>query len=207
LDLHLKGKEASYSGSVEIYYRAPDTVAFYPRSFLGMNIFEATGEGDSLTIYFPKENQYFTGRYSDLENTRLWSWQIPFPLLFELITGKEGLADSNAVYLKDTGSLFVYESEDEGWMKEYYVDAQKCRLIKSRYTSTDQGEYYLVDYKNYKRYGKREYPTVMKISSSNRDMASIRFRELKFDFEIPDQKLELQIPPDSKRVELLHLRP
>ena len=49
--------------------------------------------------------------------------------------------------------------------------------------------------------------TVVKISSSNRDMASVRFRELKFDFEIPGQKLELQIPPDSKRVELLHVKP
>ena len=124
LDLQLKGKEARYSGSVEIYYQAPDTVAFYPRSFLGVNIFEATGKGDSLTIYFPKENQYFTGSYSDLENTRLWSWKIPFPLLFESITGKEGLMDPGVKYITRMDNLYVYGFEDENWVKEYYVDAK-----------------------------------------------------------------------------------
>jgi hypothetical protein len=207
VDLQLKGKEAKYSGTVEIYYQAPDTFAFYPRSFFGMNILEVLGQDDSLTVYFPREKQYFSGKYSDLENTRLWSWQIPFRLFFELILFKEGLTDSNAVCMNTTGDLFIYNSKDKGWMKEYHVDAQKCRLVKSRYTNMDTGEYYLVEYKNYKRYGSREYPTGMKISSSNRDMASARFREVKFDFDIPSQKLKLQIPPDSKRVELLHVKP
>jgi hypothetical protein len=207
MDLQLKGKEAKYSGTVEIYYQAPDTFAFYPRSFFGMNIFQALGQDDSLTVYFPREKQYFAGKYSDLENTRLWSWQIPFRLFFELILLKEGLTDSNAVFLRNAGDLWIYSSEDNGWMKEYHVDAQKCRLVKSRYTNTNAGESYLIEYKSYKRYGKREYPTGMKIISSQRDMASVRFHELKFDFDIPEQKLQLKMPPESKKVELLHVKP
>ncbi len=92
-------------------------------------------------------------------------------------------------------------------MKEYYVDAKKCRLIKSHYTYRDHGEYYHIDYKNYKRYGKGEYPTVMKIYSSNQDMFSATFRELKFDCDIPEHKLRLHIPPESKKVELLRVQP
>lgn len=202
LDLQLKGKAAKYSGTVEIYYQAPDTFAFYPRSFFGMNIFEALGQDDSLTVYFPKENQYFAGKYSDLENTRLWSWQIPFRLLSDLILGKEGLSDSDLVYFHSTGDWFGYKSEDENWIKEYYVDAAKCRLTQSRLTRKENGEYYLIDFKSYRRYGKSEKPAMVKIVSSTGDVASVKFREMKFDFSVPERKLRLQIPSDSKKVDL-----
>ncbi len=202
LDLQLKGKAAKYSGTVEIYYQAPDTFAFYPRSFFGMNIFEAFGQDDSLTVYFPKENQYFTGKYSDLENTRLWSWHIPFRLLSDLILGKGGLSDSNLVYFCNTRDWFGYRSEDENWIKEYYIDAGKCRLTKSKLTRKKNGEYYLIDFKSYKKYGQGENPEVVRVVSSIGDVASIKFREMKFDFSVPERKLKLQIPSDSKRVEL-----
>ena len=171
---------------------------------MGINVFKALGEGDSLIIYFPKENQYFTGNYSDLENTRLWSWKIPFRVLLDLISGKMGTMEPNVQYVSQTDDLFVYRYEDENWIKEHYVDAGRCRLTKSRLTQKANGDYYQIEYRNYSKYDDKEMPKVVKIVSSSQDIVSIKFWEWKFDLQIPETKFKLQIPSDSKRLELKH---
>lgn len=202
LNFQLKGKEAKFSGEVEIFYQAPDSFAFYPRSFLGADIFKAGGADDTLTIYFPRENQYFSGRISDLENTQFWSWNIPFRMLLDLILGKEGLMEPQAQFISKTGKYFVYRYEDENWIKEYHVDDGKCRLVKTSLTQKPSGDNYQIDYKGYKKYDSNEVPRAMKIISSSQENALIKYEERKFNVSIPTAKLRLQIPADSKRASL-----
>ena len=202
IDLQLKGKEAKFSGEVEIFYQAPDSFAFYPRSLLGADIFKAVGADDTLTIYFPRQNQFFSGKISDLENTRLWSWSIPFPVLMKLILGKEGLMEPEVRYVGKTDKYFVYRYEDVKWVEEYYVDAGRCRLVKTSLTPKSGGESYQVEYKSYTKHESNEVPKIVRISSSDRETAMIKYKERKFNLSIPAAKLELQIPADSKRVDL-----
>jgi len=198
----LKGKEAKFSGGVEIFYQAPDSFAFYPRSFLGTDIFKAVGADDTLAIYFPRENQYFSGRISDLENTQLWSWNIPFQMLLNLILGKEGLMEPNVQFVSKTEKYFVYRYEDENWIKEYHVDDGKCRLVKTNLTQKSSGDSYQIEYKSYTKYDLNEVPRLVKIISSGQENASIKYEERKFNVSIPATKLRLQIPANSKRVNL-----
>jgi hypothetical protein len=202
LNLQLKGKEAKFSGEVEIFYQTPDSFAFYPRSFLGADIFKAVGADDTLTIYFPEKNQYFSGRISDLGNTRLWSWNIPFQMLLNLILGKEVLMEPEVQFAGKTEKYFVYRYEDEDWTKEYHVDAERCRLVKTSLTQKSSGDYYQIEYKSYTKYDSYEVPGVVKIISSSRENALIKYMERKFNLSIPPTKLRLQIPADSKRVDL-----
>ncbi len=202
LDLQLKGKEAKFSGEVEIYYQAPDSFAFFPRTFLGADIFKAAGADDILTIYFPRENQYFSGKISGLENTRLWSWNIPFRTLLDLILGKEGWMEPQAEFIGKTEKYFVYRYEDTNWVKEYHVNAVRCRLVETSLTHKPDGALYRIDYKSYTRYDNYEIPIIVKIVSSNRETAMIKYQERKFDITLPATKLRLQIPADSKRVDL-----
>jgi len=202
LNLQLKGKEAKFSGEVEIFYQAPDSFAFYPRSFLGADIFKAVGTDDTLTIYFPRENQYFSGRISDLENTRLWSWNIPFQVLLNLILREESLMEPEVRFVSKTEKYFVYRCEDENWIKEYHVDAGKCRLLKTSLTQKSSGDYYKIEYKSYTKYESYEVPRVVKIITSGQDIASVKYVERKFNLSIPATKLKLIIPADSKRVDL-----
>jgi len=202
LNLQLKGEEAKFSGEVEIFYQTPDSFAFYPRSFLGADIFKAVGADDTLTIYFPEKNQYFSGRISDLENTRLWSWNIPFQMLLHLILGKEDLLEPEVQFAGKTEKYFVYRHEDEDWIKEYHVDAGRCRLVKTSLTEKPGGDNYQIEYKSYTKYDSNEVPKVVKIISSSRENALIKYEERKFNLSIPATKLRLQIPADSKRVDL-----
>jgi hypothetical protein len=202
LELQLKGKEAKFSGEVEIFYQAPDSFAFSPRSFLGADIFKAVGADDTLTIYFPRESQYFSGKISDLENTRLWSWNIPFSTLLDLILGKQGLLESEVQFIGKMENYFVYRYEDENWIKEYHVDAGRCRLVKTSLMQKSGGDSYQVEYKSYTKHDTYEIPNMVKIVSSNRESVLIKYQERKFNLSIPASKLKLQIPADSKRVDL-----
>jgi len=77
MDLKLKGKGANFSGTVEFFYKHPDTFSFCPRTFFGTGTFKVRGEDDSLTIYFPKQNEFYRGSFSDFEKTELWNWKLP----------------------------------------------------------------------------------------------------------------------------------
>jgi len=201
LDLKLKGKEAKFSGTVEFFYQAPGTFAFYPRTFFGMDVFKASGKDDSLTIYFPKGNQYYNGSFSDLENTKFWNWKIPLKMLLDMILGRDSLTEQNVRYSSSTENLYLYTSEDENWTKEYWIDVLRCRLMRSQFMQKSGGEVYQIDFEDYTRYGQMETPKVIKIKSQTQESAQIRFQERRLNLPIPEKKFLLQIPPDAKRVD------
>jgi hypothetical protein len=75
-------------------------------------------------------------------------------------------------------------------------------LVKTSLTQKSSGDYYQIEYKSYTKYDSYEVPRVVKIISSSRENALIKYEERKFNLSIPPTKLRLQIPADSKRVEL-----
>jgi hypothetical protein len=201
LDLKLKGKEAKFSGTVEFFYDSSGTFAFYPRPVFGVEMFKASGKDDSLTIYFPRENQYYFGSFSDLEKTKFWSWKIPLKILLDMFLGRGGLIEENVKYVSNSKDLFSYRFEDENWIKEYWVDACRCRLKRSQFTQKSGGEVYQIEYRNFETYDQIEIPRVVKMRSIAKESAQIEFLERRFNSPIPEKKLKLQIPPDAKRVD------
>jgi outer membrane lipoprotein-sorting protein len=201
MDLKLKGKEAKFSGTIEFFYKRPDTFSFYPRTFFGMGMFKARGEDDSLTIYFPKQNEFYRGSFSDFEKTGLWSWKISLDMLLKMILGRDGLIEENARYTGNTKDLFLYEYEDENWIKEYWIDSRICRLTKSLWKQKRDGEFYQIEYKNFTTQNHIEIPKVISIKSRTKESARIKFLERKFNPPLPPKKFELKIPPDAKRVD------
>lgn len=200
MDLKLKGKEAKYSGTIEFFYKHPGTFSFYPRTFFGIGMFKARGEDGSLTIYFPKQNEFYHGSFPDFEKTGLWSWNISFNMLLEMILGRDGLIEENVRYAGKSKDLFLYKIEDENWIKEYWIDSRRCRLIKSRWGQKGGGESYQIEYKNFTTQNHSEIPKVINIESRAKDSARIKFKERKFNPPLPLKKFELKIPPDARQV-------
>jgi len=201
MDLKLKGEEGKFSGTIEFFYKHPDILSFYPRTFFGMGEFKARGEDDSLTIYFPKQNEFYRGSFSDFEKTGLWSWQISLNMLLEIILGGSELIEENVRYAGATKDLFLYEFEDENWIKEYWIDSRSCRLTKSRWKQKRNGESYQIEYKNFTTQNHLEIPRVINIKSRTKESARIKFIERKFNPPLPEKKFELKIPPDAVRVD------
>jgi hypothetical protein len=200
LNLKLKGEEGKFSGTIEFFYRHPDSFSFYPRTLFGIGAFRAAGEGDSLTIYYPKQKEFYSGSFSELEETELWSWDIPLDLLVDMIiTGRESV-DPNVHLIQVSKDLFLYGVEDENWIREYWIESQRCRLTESRWVQKGNGESYQVEYKNFATRGKVDLPRIITIKSRSGDSVRIKFLERRFNPSLSQKRFELKIPPDAKRV-------
>jgi outer membrane lipoprotein-sorting protein len=205
VNLKLKGEKAKFSSTVEFFYRSPDLFAFYPRSFWGTDIFKAKGEKDSLTIYFPNDNEFYRGDFSDFEKSELWSSKIDFKTVLEIITGENNLNEKDVLYMGQEKNHFIYKFEDERWIKQYSIDFRKCRLIRSIWADKKRGEVYEIEYKSFVTFQDVELAKIIEIKSSTKESvygesAKIKFIERKFDISIPEKKFQFEIPPDAKRV-------
>lgn len=198
--MKMKGPEAGFSGTIEFFYKEPDIFAFYPRTLFGIGGFEATGREDSLTVYFPRRNEYFRGSFSDFDETSPWKWDVPLHLLLDLILGRSGLSDGRARYAGREGDAFLFELEDGSWHKSYWVDSPRCRLTKSRWVGEKEREVLEVEYGGFKREGPAEIPGVIIIRSHPSYSARLKFVERKVDKPLPDALFDLQIPSDAVQV-------
>jgi outer membrane lipoprotein-sorting protein len=200
MNLKLKGEKTKFSSTVEFFYQSPDLYSFYPRSLWGGNAFKAIGEGDSLTFYFSNDNEYYAGNFSDFEKSARWGLEIDLQTLLKIITGEEGLSEEDMLYRGQDKKSFIYETEDERWIKQHWIDFNKCRLIKSIWTDKKWDEVYQIEYKNFAGFEDVELARTIKVESSGNESAQIKFVERKFDFPIPEKKFQLKIPPDATRV-------
>jgi outer membrane lipoprotein-sorting protein len=209
LNLKLKGEKAKFSSTIEFFYKSPDLFSFYPQSFWGTNIFKAKGEGDSLTLYFPHDNEFYKGNFSDFEKSELWNLKIDLKTLLKIITGEDDLSEKDVLYAGQERNKFIYKSEDERWTKEYWIDFKKCRLTRSVWTDKKKGEVYEIEYKNFSSYQNVGLANVIEIKSTakganhtvhTKESAKIKFIERKFNLLIPEKKFQLEIPPDAKRI-------
>ena len=200
MNLKLKGEKTKLSSTVEFFYQSPDLFSFYPRSFWGANVFRAKAEGDSLTFYFPNDNEFYAGSFSDFEKSGVWGLEIDIEILLEIITGGDGLNEDDMLYQGQDKNNFIYESEDERWIKQYWIDSKKCRLIRSTWIDKKWDEVYQIEYRNFANFEGVELARTIKVESNGNESAQIKFIERKFDFPIPEKKFQLKIPPDAKRV-------
>jgi len=200
MNLKLKGGKAKFSGTVEFFYKLPDLFSFYPRSFWGTNIFKAKGEGDSLTLYFPNDNEFYRGSFSEFETSAAWGLKIDLKTLLKIITGEDGLSEKDALYKGQDKKNFIYESEDERWLKQHWIDFKRCRLIRSEWTDKKRGEVYHIEYKNFVIFQDVELAKTIEVKSLPKEYAKIKFIERKLNLPIPEKKFQLKIPPDAKRI-------
>ncbi len=200
INLKLKGEKTKSSGTVEFFYQSPDLFSFYPRSFWGANAFRAKGEGDSLTIYFPNDNEFYAGNFSEFQESGLWGLELDLETLLKIITGEDGLSEEDMLYQGQDKNNLIYETEDETWVKQYWIDFNKCRLVKSTWADKKGDQVYQIEYKNFASFEDVELARVIKVESNGNESAQIKFVERKFDIPIPEKKFQLKIPPDAKRV-------
>ena len=200
VNLRLKGEKAKFSSTVEFFYKSPDLLSFYPQSFWGADIFKAKSQNDTLTLYFPNANEFYKGDFSDFEKSELWGLKIDLKTLLKIITGEDGLSEENALYMGQDKNSFIYKSEAEKWVKQYWIDFTKCRLIKSLWRDKNRGEVYQIENKNFVTLQDVELARIVEIKSSTKELAKIKFIERKFNLPIPEKKFQLNIPPDAKRI-------
>ena len=200
MNLKLKGQKIKFSSTVEFFYESPELFSFYPRSFWGANIFRAKGEGDSLRLYFPNDNEFYTGSFSEFETSAAWGLKIGLKTLLKIIIGEDGLSEEEVLYMGQNKNNFIYKFEDERWIKQYWIDFKRCRLTKSVWTDKKTGEIYQIKYENFVTSQDVELAKIIEVKSTTKESAKIKFIERRFNLPIPEKKFQLKIPPNAKRV-------
>jgi hypothetical protein len=200
LNLKLKGQEGKFSGTIEFFYRHPDSFSFYPRTLFGIGAFKAAGKGDSLTIYYPKQKEFYRGNFSELEETELWSWDIPLDLVVDMILSGREQVNPDVHIIQAKKDRFQYGFEDEDWIREYWIESHRCRLTESRWVKKGNGESYQVEYENFTTRYRSDLPRIITIKSGSGDWVRIKFLERKFDPSLSPRKFVFEVPPDAKRI-------
>jgi len=209
VNLKLKGEKAKFSSTIEFFYKSPDLFSFYPQSFWGTDIFKAKGENDSLTLYFPNDNEFYKGNFSDFEKSALWNLKIDLRTLLKITTGENDLSEKDLLYVRQEKNNFIYKFEDERWTKEFWIDSKKCLLVKSVWSDKERGEVYEIEYKDFSSRQNVRLANLIEIKSTAKganhtvhttESAKIKFIERKFNLTIPEKKFQLEIPPHAKRI-------
>jgi hypothetical protein len=198
--MKIKGPKAKFSGTVEFLFKNPGTFVFYPRTLFGIGGFRAKGEEDSLTIYFPRRNEFFRGSFSDFDESSPLEWNLPLHLLLQMILGRSGLSNGETKYAGREGDIFHYGLENDTWQISYWVDSRRCRLTKARWARQEDGNVFEAEYDGFKRKGLVEIPSVILIRSQPGYSAILKFLERKFDKPLADDLFDLRIPSDAVRV-------
>lgn len=67
IDLRVNDNGQKYSVNTELYFSG-DSVGFYGRGYLGKGAFKGQIINDIVTVYFNRQNEYFTGPLADIGN-------------------------------------------------------------------------------------------------------------------------------------------
>lgn len=107
----------------------------------------------------------------------------------------------------------MYKIEEEDWIREYWIDTRRCRLVRSLWTQREGEEWYRIEYKDFATYitteslsetefrnTDLEIPSEIRIESDGNDFARLKFKERKFNSSIPASRFQINIPADAKRV-------
>jgi hypothetical protein len=134
-------------------------------------------------------------------------------MLLDLILERSRLTAENAAYARRAEDLFMYETEEEEWLREYWIDSRMCRLVRSLWTQKEGEEWYRIEYKDFTTYIATEFPSEtefrnkdieipseIRVESGANDFARLKFKERKFNPPIPASRFQISIPADAKRV-------
>ncbi len=161
-------------------YRTADMMALFARGYLGKGVLKGLITKDSILIYFPTENEYFSGKVSELIGEKCADG-LPFEKLINRLFQKL------PVELEDKfPQFYINVISEKGKTREYRLISEECpENIELGY-----------DYKN-SRF------ILNKIDYSNSD-ETFRFsanrRKVKTNINIPAEKLELKIPASAIRI-------
>lgn len=89
--LNLKGdtNKGKVKLNLELFYKNPDQLIFYPRGSWGSGFFKAKVSQDSILIYFPQDGKYYKNNVDNFQKDLNWGWEIKFEELLDVIVDKK----------------------------------------------------------------------------------------------------------------------
>ena len=163
-------------------YRKNDSLALFARGYLGKGVLKGLVVSDSVVIYFPTENEYFSGRLNELIYKSCAEQGDLEQILIDLFVRRPVDLEYS------TSDFYVTILGDEGEEQQFRLESKNC-------AESARLEY---DYRD-NRF------ILEKIDFSNRDETfrlTAQRRKFKLDANIPTDKFFIPIPPEAVRINL-----
>jgi outer membrane lipoprotein-sorting protein len=200
VNVQFKNKQ-KFSTDLEIFYKAPDTFALYFESYFGINILTMVLRNDSLLYYLPKENKYYYDSFENFVKRKEWKWEADLIELLDFIVFKNGLGNGNLVFLSSDKSNFVFRLKNEDGQKDFWLEQKKFLLKKVEWKRKENDETFFIDYQRYKKFDGIFYPKEMEVKSSpSREILRMKFKEVKVNTVLPEEKFNLKTPENAQRI-------
>ncbi len=162
---------------VEVFSESDQRLSLYVRGFLGQAVLKAVIAGDSLTVYFARENRYFIGFRSDLDVGELQQASHIVDVILTLLHG------------------YVPLPGEGEWESQFRNSKKLLRMNLSDRTHQFEiaGRIAIKD---------REAPPLaideMELLSRDRSFrAFLDFQSVKFNRDLPAAKFAIEIPPTA----------
>jgi hypothetical protein len=200
MDLRVNDDGQKYSISTELYFSG-DSVGLYGRGYLGKGAFKGNIINGMVTIYFSRQNEYFTGPLADIGHGAECAGPGEVLLVaLSLLTGKDEAENSDD---------FVYPSNRE----VKYHSGRFDRTIKLRQGGFPKSEK-LIDpacrdsivikyYSFSRKYPFYKIEDALYYNETHNFRAKSFIREQKYNIDLKPKKFIVNIPPSAVRLESL----
>jgi len=175
--MYRKGKKNTVR--LEIF-RSGDMLSIFARGYLGKGVMKAIINPDSILVYFPTSNEYYSGKLEDLIGGKCAGSMIYEEVLIKLFMMTPPELE------KSYEGFYVNVVKQNKKRQEFQLNSKVCeesielgyRLYGRRFILDD------IEYEN-------EVGTFKFIASN---------RKARLDIDIPESKLDLKIPENSIRI-------
>ncbi len=174
-----KGKKNSIRLDI---YRSGDSLALFARGYLGKGVLKGIIFPESLLVYFPTENEFYSGNIIDVINGEC-AESFPFEKIIVDLFRKTP-PEIEEVY----GNFYINIKKETGREREYELASKKCpESIDIKY-----------DYEE-----DRFIPVKAEYKSNDGSFKlKMSRRKQRLNIEIPDEKFSLDIPATAVRIQL-----
>jgi len=177
--IYREGKKNSVRLDV---YRKNDSLALFARGYLGKGVLKGLAVSDSIVIYFPTENEYFSGKLNELIYKSCAEQDNLEQMLIDLFVMRPVELEYSMA------DFYVTVLNDKGKKQQFRLESKNC-------AESARLEY---DFKD-NRF------LLEKIQFSNRDdtfRLTAQRRKHRLDINIPAEKFIIPIPPEAVRIDL-----
>ncbi|PKK84919.1 MAG: hypothetical protein CVT49_01830 [candidate division Zixibacteria bacterium HGW-Zixibacteria-1] len=177
--IYREGKKNSVRLDV---YRTGDRLAIFARGYLGKGVLKGLVLPDSIIIYFPTENEFYSGKLNELISKSCSEKNNLERMLIDLFVKRPVEIDYSMT------DFYVSILSDKGKKQQFRLESTSCAESAELQYDFLESRFILE-----------------KIDFSNRD-ESFRFkaerRKQRLNVNIPAEKLDLSIPDDAVRINL-----
>jgi len=161
-------------------YRKEDSLAIYARGYLGKGVLKGQINKDSILIFFPTENQFYSGKINKLLKDNCFE-NIPFEkLLIDIFK----MTPDNIDY--SFGETYLSINEEKFDSRKYRLAAKNC------------SEYIELEYDREK--GRLVLEKLKYSREDGKFRLDAKRRKLRLDIKLPDEKFQISIPPTASRI-------